>query len=161
MKRIYLLFAIIVLTTPTVKAQTALEFSNKMADITDSLYAKGSAWGTAFSTARQTGNYTTLKPIREGMQEFIDKYILLVQKMKDVNNSKELRMAMIDLLKIEKQLTDSFRPFEAFNASTPAEKVQAELDTLTSKAKVEASYMDKANTAQAKYAAENNFKIED
>jgi len=160
MKRIYLLFAIIVLTTPTVKAQTAIQFSDKLADITDSLYAKGSAWGSAFNVARKTGNYTTLKPIREGMQEFIDKNILLVQKMKDVNNSKEMRMAMIDLLKIERQLTDSFQPFEAFNASTPAEKVKTELDALTSKAKEEASYMEKVKTAQAKYAAENNFEIE-
>lgn len=159
MKRIHMLVSFMILSASILKAQTPLEFNNTLTAITDSLYRKGQAWGNSFNTAHQNGNYAILKPITKDMIAFIDKNIVFVQKMKDVNNSKPLRLAVIDFLNYEKQLVEVFKTFEAFDAATPKEKVQDALNIVRQKAKDEGTSIQKLQAVQEKYAAENGFKI--
>ena len=160
MKRISCLLVVLLFAVATTKAQTPLRLNDDLTGITDSLYAYGQKWGTQFSKAYTDGNYSGLKTIAADMAAFISKKISFVQNMKDVNNSKPLRVAMLDFLAFEKQMTvDGFSPFESFNSSTTKEKIQAALDALTEKSKAEETILKKLAAAQEVYAKENGFKI--
>jgi hypothetical protein len=161
MKSIYSLVVVMLLAVTAIKAQTPLQFNDDLASITDSLYAKGQKWGLKFNEAYTSGNYSVLKPLADGMLAYINLKITYVQNKEDVRNSKPLRMAMLDLLAFEKRMvSEGFRAFEAFDASTAKEKVKTALAGLTDKSKEEDAYLKKVAAAQEAYAAENGFKIE-
>ena len=164
MKRTYFLLLAFMLAMTVVKAQNnqaAIQMNDKMALVTDSLYSGGQRWGNEFNKCFTSGNYSTLKPLCDQLLIYIDTKKVEVEKMKDVNNSKPLRMALIELLVFEKRMiAEGFRPFEVFDASTSKEKVQAALDNLKEKSKDEDVYVQKVATAQKTYAGENGFKIE-
>ncbi|MDP4262562.1 MAG: hypothetical protein Q8941_08530 [Bacteroidota bacterium] len=161
MKRSYLLLIVTLLTVSAIKAQTPVQLNDDLAGITDSLFSKGQKWGLTFTDAYKDGNYSPLKPLTAGMLIFINSKIAYVQNMKDIKNSKPLRMAMLDLLAFEKQMiSEDFRAFELFDSTTTKEKLQAALDQLTEKSKEEDAYVRKVAAAQQVYAAENGFTIE-
>ena len=139
---------------------TAIELNDHLADITDSLFAHGQRWGKQFNTAYQNGDYASLKPYSKNLENFVDDRIKEVQSMKDIGNSKELRMAMLDFLKFEKRMiTEAFRPFEKLSADASEAEVQAQLDVTTKLSELEQAELVKVGDAQEKYGAANDFSI--
>ena len=160
MKRTYFLLLFILAAVTAAKAQTAIQMNDKLASITDSLYSGGQRWGAQFNKSFASGNYTPLKPITDELLGYINVKTAEVQKMKDVKNSKPLRVVMLEFLVFEKKMiSEGFRPFEVFDATTTKEKVQAALDNLTQKSNDENTYLKKVAAAQETYAKENGFKI--
>jgi len=161
MKRIYLLLVVMLLAISLTKAQTTpLQLNDDLASISDSLFAKGQNWGVTFNEAYKSGNYILLKPVSGNMLSFINRKTTYVQNMKDIKNSKPLRMAMLDLLAFEKKMViEAFMPFELFTTTTPADKVQAALDSLKEKAVPENEIIKKLITEQEIYGAANGFKV--
>jgi len=118
--------------------KTPLQFNDDLVSITHSLFAKGQEWGRTFNEAYKSGNYTTLKPVREGLQKFVDEKLQYLHKLKDVNNSKPLRLALIDFLNYEKKLAkEAFMPFEALTSNSSKEEVQALAKNLRELAQLE------------------------
>ena len=143
------------------KAQTTpLQFNDKIAYITDSLFKKGQQWGTKFNEAYQAKNFASLKPTREAMERYITAKITEVQNMKDVKNSKNLRMAMVSFLKFEKDMiTRSFIPVESLKSTATENEVKAALDKMTEFSTQEAGELKKVSDAQEAYAKANGFTI--
>ena len=145
----------------TVKAQTPLELNDKLSSITDSLYARGQQWGTQFNDAYKAKDFKLLIPYRQALSAYVDKSIARVKVMKDVKNSKPLRMAMIGFLEFEKQMiTDGFIPVEKLSPSASDEDMKAALAKLTALSSKENGELQKVAAAQEAYARENGFQIE-
>src|SRR5262245_5031311 len=88
----------------TPSSKQAIAFSDGMSDITDSLYQLGSSWGDKFSKVRDEKKFSELVPYRIRVEKFIDKKIVDLRSMKDVGNSKDLRLGMIEFLQFEKEM---------------------------------------------------------
>lgn len=156
-----LFFISISFITKAQQPTTALELNDAMADITDSLYQAGSEWGKAFGDAYKTGRYDLIKPYRVRLENFINQKLEYVVTMKDINNSKSLRLAVIEFLSYEKRLLqEAFLPFERLKSSVTKEEVQKLIDNLTTLAAKEKDMLAKVSEAQELYGAENGFAIE-
>ena len=159
-----LLIAAVLLSSFHIYAQTELtpiEFNDQLTSITDSLYARGKDWGNHFNEANQTKDFKSLRPYREDMVRFINSSISRITSMKDVNNSKPLRMAMIGFLRFELTMaTNAFQPLERFNASSSKANVTKAIKHISDLAKGENAQLAKVAAAQEQYAKENNFRIE-
>lgn len=141
--------------------KTALELNNQLASITDSLYAKGQAWGNKFVSAMDTKDFSTLTPYRMQMQQYIDKKLADVRKIKDINGSENLRTVMIDFLNYEKTMIDKgFVPVEKLGATTTEDDIKKVMENLTNASKDEAEFLRKVSDAQDTYAKKNGFTIE-
>lgn len=140
---------------------TPLSLNDAVADVTDSLYLKGAEWGKAFNEAYKSGQYSLLTPHRERLGKFINEKMEYVLTMKDINNSKPLRLAMIEFLSYEKQLlTEGFLPFESLKPGVSQEEVKKWHTNLSTLSKKEQAMLAKVSEAQERYAAENGFTIE-
>jgi hypothetical protein len=145
----------------TYAQKTPIEFNDKIADVTDSLNTYGREWGSNFNAAYQGKDWNILKPGRIKLEKFITKATAQLQSMKDVKNSKPLRMAMISFLSYESRMTkEALLMFEAFNASSSDESIKAAIDKLQQFANNENEELQKVAAAQTKYASENGFSIE-
>lgn len=143
------------------KPATPLELNNYMADITDSLYARGTEWGGILNECFQSKNYTPLNTSTQKMLNFVSRKKVDVKMLKDINNSKPLRDAMLEFLDFEtKMINDYFKPFGKFNDKTPQSDFDAALKNLTSASQEETSFLDKVRTEQNKYAQDNGFTID-
>ena len=65
-------------------SQTPIEFNNKLARITDSLFKKGRAWGAKFSEVHASREYSKLTPYRLEMEDFLSKNISELKTLKVV-----------------------------------------------------------------------------
>jgi hypothetical protein len=140
---------------------TPIQFNDKLTDITEDLYARGQGWGKEFNKALESKDFASLRNYRLSMTNFIDESIAKVKVMSDVNNSKPLRMAMIDFLQYEKKMAvQAFQPFERFDASTSTDLIKKALEKLNELSKGEGAELDKVAKAQEQYAKENGFRIQ-
>lgn len=159
-----LLLAALLLTSLPLYAQKALtpiELNDKLTEITIGANTRGQEWGKAFSDAYQRKDYSALPPLRESIVRFVNTNIDMVTNMKDVNNSKPLRMAMLSFLRFERRLaTESLQPFEKLTASSTPDEVKAVYDAFKKQADGEHAELEKIVAAQEAYAKENNFRIE-
>jgi hypothetical protein len=161
MKRYLLGILLLLAATASTFAQTAIEFNDKLTTVTDELYKYGGEWGTAFQAAFKTKNFTTLTPMRKKLEAFTASKLASITAMKDVENSKPLRMAFIGFLKYEQSLIgQAFVPFEKFNSSSSDNDIKAAIDKLTKLSQSEQSELEKVVKAQEQYAKENGFTIE-
>lgn len=144
-----------------VNAQTALQFNDKLAAITDSLYAKGQGWGVKFNEVKATKEFSKLTPYRMNLERFVDVKIAEVKKMKDVSGSQNLRQAILSFLVMEKTMIQKgFSPMEKLNSSSSDDDIQKALDNLIKESENEGLELSKVNKAQDEYASRNGFKIE-
>lgn len=156
----HILLILLLLTTGTTFAQTPIDINNKLAAIPGELSAKGKKWGTVFNEAYKTHTWSKLKPAREDMQQYINTTLTNVQNMKDVKNSKPLRMAVISFLQYEqKMVTNGFLPFEAFNSETEPYEIKKAFDNLKTVSEVESAMLERVADAAAVYAKENGFEL--
>jgi hypothetical protein len=155
---------VLVVVSLKVNAQepgTPLEMNNYLANITDSLYARGTEWGGILSESVQSKNYTTLDASTKKMLEFISRKKTDIKKLKDINNSKPLRDAMLEFLNFEtRMVNDYFKPFGKFTDKTPQADFDAALKNLTAASGEETAFLDKVRTQQNKYAEDNGFTID-
>lgn len=143
------------------KTLTPIEFSDRMSDITDSLYKKGSAWGSQFNKANEQHDFASLKPYREAVQKFLNSSLKSLRTMPDVKNSTALRLSMIEFLEFEsKMVIEGFMPVEKIKANASDEEVQSVYKRLTNLADQESLELKKVATEQNAYAKANGFRIE-
>ncbi|MBL7765887.1 MAG: hypothetical protein JNJ58_07335 [Chitinophagaceae bacterium] len=157
------LLCLSMLLSVSVKAQSLspIQFSDHLTAIVDSLYASGKQWGTSFNEAYKTKDYASLTPYRANMEKYILACIVELKAMKDVKNSRDLRMAVLDLLYIEQKLVvHGLKPLEAFNSQSSAEEVKAAMDKISKDVEVESREIQKVSAAQIAYAKANGFRIE-
>lgn len=141
---------------------TPVEFNDRLASITDTLYSIGKEWGTALTTYSTTGKFSELTPYRKKMEQYLDRQITYVKSMQDVSNSKDLRMGMITFLQYEKgMVTGAFTGFEKLTDKSTQEQLNAALEKLTDASKNEDAELKKFVDLQRAYAKANDFVIED
>lgn len=144
---------------PSADNTKAIEFNDRIVDLTDSLYSMGQEWGRAFNDAGQSGKYEALAPARQRMESFIDRQIIRVPALQEVSGSADLQKAMVSFLQFEKDLVRVFKPFENFSASTPSEDMGTALQDLKDYAAREEGALAALQAAQDAYAAKNGFTI--
>src|SRR5688572_21711046 len=138
-----------------------IDFSNYIADCTDTLYSTGKRWGSRINVAMQTKKFDTLTTARIEGELYVQKKIKEFKAMKDFKGSGPLRLAYINLLEFEaKLMRDAFIPFESFNASTSDKAMQDAIKNLTTIAAMEEKELEKVRAAQLEYAKLNGFTIE-
>lgn len=162
--RLFVLFAF--LTAGSVagaqKITTAIQLNDHLAAITDSLFIGGKEWGAAFAKANENSTYSTIATHRIRLERFIEKKRIEVVTMKDINGSEKLRLAMLDFLSFEaKMIRQTFKPFEKFTSTTPAEDIQKAIASLQNISAEEEAYLDEVRTAQIEYGKKNGFTIEE
>ena len=141
-------------------SQTPIEFNNKLADITDSLFKKGQAWGTKFSQVHASREYSKLAPFRQDMEVFLGNKIKELKTMADVKDSKEFREGMIEFLLFEmKMATDIFKPFEKLDSNSSITDINAVIENLKKAAATENSKLQNYIQLQKEYALNNGFTI--
>lgn len=142
---------------------TPLEYNDYLSYITDSLYSKGSRWGTKFTQIRD-GNkdYSRLKPLRKDITEYIILKKEEVRKTAPVGkNGDAMKQAMLTFMEFELDMIETgFMPLENLDQSSSDKDVDAIINNLVEKANKEDSYLDKVHTAQKEFADTNGFKIE-
>jgi hypothetical protein len=142
---------------------TPIDYNDQMADITDSLYRLGQAWGGVFNEAyKGDKNFTKLTPVRKNMVEFIDLTTAKLKREPLVGKGGEgLRTAVIDFLKFEKDMIDiAFIDIEKLSSSSSQAEIEAALKKLTDQAEKEGDVLKKVNAAQEDYGRKNGFAIE-
>lgn len=140
----------------------ALEFNDYCADITDSLYTYGIAWGEAFGGAYESYNFAKLTPYSNKISAFIEKSQKELIKRKVNPDMDDLKVAVLDFLAFEKaMIKDAFKPFEKFNDKTSDETIKAQIDLLSEKAALEEKALKAVNEQQEKLARLYNFTIEE
>lgn len=143
------------------KTLTAIEFSDYMSDITDSLYARGAAWGGQFNEARSSKDFSSLKPYRMAVDEFITRSLKSLRSMPDVKNSAALRKSMISFLEFEhKMVVEGFTPIEKLQPASSDAEVANILSGLQKLAENESVELKKVAIEQEAYAKANGFTIE-
>lgn len=142
---------------------TPIEYNDKLASITDSLYEMGTKWGTLFQEISSSDkNYSRLAPTREAMNKFTARKITEVQKEKAVGTGGEgLKSAMISFLTFEKNMINkAFMPLEKLSASSTQEEVDAAIKELTDEADKEGEVLKLVAAAQEAFAKQNGFEME-
>lgn len=144
------------------KAKTALELNDQLASITDSLYARGQEWGSQFNTIMNgSKDFKSLAKYRMDIEKFIDRKLVEVRGMKDINGSANLREAMISFLQFEKHMIQvGFSPAEKLPSNATEAQIQEVITKLTEESKNEGAVLDKVRTEQEAYAKKNGFNIE-
>jgi len=163
MKRnILLLFIMGILAKPmySTAQMTPVEFNDHIFSISDSLSTMAHEWSGLLGMAVKTKDFALLRPNREALEEYINTCIIEMTNMKEVSNSKDLRMAMLGFLRFEKDLvTKGFSPIDKLPASTTNEEAQMEFKKITDMAKGESVELEKVRLAQEAYASSNHFNI--
>ncbi|MGN6566817.1 MAG: hypothetical protein ACTHJ0_02630 [Flavipsychrobacter sp.] len=138
----------------------ALAFNNEMAQISDSLFAKGKAAGYKYGMAIKTHDFSSIGSPSTELLAYIDKQQEKLKKIHDVAGSENLHQAMADLLAEDKNMVETaFVPLEKLNANSTDAEMQTAVMNLLAQAKLEAPYLQKLREAQKEYADRNGFQI--
>lgn len=165
--RLFTLLALLLLGTGTLSAQkskitTPLELNNYYADVTDSLYKMGAAWGDLFNKSYNAKDFSPLIQQHKIMIAFVERKQREVMAQKDFAGSENLRLALLDFLSYEKRLmTEGFVPFEKLKADATEEQIKACITRLEDLAKSESAELSKVQEAQMEFADKNGFTIEE
>ncbi len=139
----------------------ALAFNNYCANLTDSLYSYGTAWGQAFGSAYESNNFAQLTKHSDKIFSFIEKSQKELIKRKVNPDMEDLKVAVLDFLAFEKSMIqEAFKPFEKFNNETSDETIKAQLELLTSKTAMEEKTLNEVRSEQQKMARLYNFTID-
>lgn len=143
-----------------IKGKSALEFNDKLASCSDSLFTKGKRMGSEIGNAMKTHDFTAVTAMTNDLKQYIDKQLIEIEKLENVGGSDRLKEAMLQFLHFEKDLVgQAVMPFTKMNSSTPPEEIQTAVTTLMAKSSEENKYLEKVKTAQREYAQKNGFVI--
>jgi len=144
-----------------VAVMTPIQFNDQLTGITDGLFSRGQEWGRRFNEAYKSKDFSSLRPYRESLEQFVTVNIAKVLAMKDVNNSKDLRMAIVGFLQFEKKMVNqAFTPLEKLSPSATAAEINLKLKELKEFSALENAELQKVNIAQETYAKSNGFRVE-
>ncbi len=142
---------------------TPIDYNDKLAAITDSLYNMGVAWGTEFQSITSSDkDYTKLAPHRKKIVAFTTRKIEEVRKGPVAGKGAEnLKAAMLQFLVFEKQMIETaFTPLEKLNSSSSETEMNDAIKKLTAESEKEAEELKKVNVAQEKFGEMNGFSLE-
>ena len=122
---------------------------------------KAQAFGVSFGKAILTKDYSSLKPERMEMAQWIDRKIDTISKMTDAGGSEAFRKCELEYLEMEKKImNEHFGRFETFTEKTTPDELQKAVNSLKEKAVDEKSQQDKLHMLQTAFAAKNQFKLD-
>jgi hypothetical protein len=142
---------------------TPIAYNDQMADITDSLYKMGQAWGLKFSEVfKGSRNFGELTPYRKNLTVFINRKTELVKKQALVGKGAEgLKSAMLGFLNFENKMVDGvFVDLEKLSSTSTQENIDVAIKQLTAEAEKENEVLKLVNAAQEAYGEQNGFAIE-
>lgn len=106
------------------RQEKAMKLTGKITAINDSLYRFGKIWLDEFKIAVNSKNFSELQPLRQNLEQFIDRNIVFIDNMDDVGNSEPIRKAELDILQFEKTtVLPKFLVFETFDTTTTDEQI--------------------------------------
>jgi len=143
-------------------AQTPAEFNKNLSARADSFFRLGAIWGNKLEDITNgSKRYDELKPYRLKAIEYLDAQVSELGTLRDVKDSKALRMALIDFLKFEKGLINSaFMQIEKLAPYSTSKEVEDAFAHLEQESQKEEPYLMKLTQAQDTYAKNNGFKVE-
>jgi hypothetical protein len=142
---------------------TPVEYNDQMADITDSLFTMGKAWGTKFNDIYNGDkDYAKLGPVRKNLTAYIVRTADRIKKQPTVGKGGEgLKSAVISFLNFEHKMIESaFIKIEQLTPSSTQAEIEAAYNHLTAEASKEEEVLKLVNAAQEAYGAQNDFAIE-
>jgi len=144
-------------------AQTPVAFNADLSSRADSFFRLGAIWGSKLEDiSHASRNYEELKPYRLRATDYIDLQVNELTLLKDVKDSKNMRLALIEFLKFEKTLINSsFMQIEKLPAKATEQQMQLAFGSLEEASAKEEPYLMKLIQAQEAYAANNGFKVAD
>ncbi len=143
------------------KFESARDLSDFYASVMDSLYAAGAEWGTQVGKSMETMNFNAVIPIRKKMESFIDKKLSELAKIKDQFGCEDLRLTTMDILGLEKMLTqEAFIPAEKLTKTSTEADIEKLINGLKAAEKKEEAAMVRIKEAQKDCAAKNGFTID-
>ena len=140
-----------------------IDYNDKLAAITDSLYTMGVEWATEFQNIAGTHkDYSKLAIHRKKIAVFTSRKMEEVRRGPTIGKgAEELKNAMLGFLAFEKSMIDNaFAPLEKLNSTSTEAEVGEAIKKLSEEAKKEAEALKKVNTAQEKYGELNGFTLE-
>jgi hypothetical protein len=162
MKKIILSLLVIVAFGCNTNQQKALDFNNKIAGYSKELGKRGEALTPILRKAIETKNFTACTPIIKDLENYIKLKTIELEGLQDINGSENLKAAMRDFMRFEKELADeALFPFTKFDSTTSADEIQNAISRLVTKSEQENTYLQKVRKEQRAYAAKNGFRIED
>jgi|GEM_PF-693814 len=142
---------------------TPLDYNDRLAEVTDSLYHLGIEWGSAFRKI-YTGDkdFSRLSAQRKQLQAFVSRKITEVRALPAIGKGAAvLKEAMIEFLFFENRMIETaFFPMERFTGNSSGSEIEAAVKLLQSEADKEGKELTKVHTAQKYYAAQNDFELE-
>lgn len=156
------------LALPVLMSSCSLFNQHKAVEINDAIVRanvefeqKAKAFGVSFGKAIMAKNYSSLKPERVALAQWVDAKIDTFSKMTDVGGSEEFRKCELEYLQMEKKaMNESFGRFEAFTENTAPEEIQKAVTALTEMASDEQKQLNKLHTLQVAFAEKNHFKLD-
>lgn len=165
MKKFSFLLALLFIFTQSCqpsKQKAALDFSNKLSEISKANQTKWKKIGGEIANIAQSHDYAHLTILYNDITSFLDKKITELNSMKDVSGSEDLKNAMIEFLKFDREFAhESLKPYTLMKPETPDEELQAATSALVKAAEREEPYLSKLQATQRAYAKRNGFKLDE
>lgn len=143
---------------------TAIDYNDKLAAITDSLYNMGVAWGTEFQEIYSADkDFTRLGMHRKKILAFTTRKIAEVRNGPTAGKgAADLKNSMLQFLTFEKEMIEkAFVPMEQLNGNSSQTEIDEAIKNLTAEAAKEEAMLKAVNEAQEKFGALNNFSLEE
>lgn len=164
MKKILIPFAllVIIMQSCSMGQKKALDYNNKIANITLANQDRWKELGQEISAAEQSHDYTKLSKITTDLISFLDQKIAEVNGLEVPPGGEDLKSAAIEFLKFDKTIAeDKAKPFTQMNEQTTPEEFQATTKELFDQASQEEPYNAKMLEAQRAFAKKNNLKLQE
>ena len=145
----------------TAFGQTPVEFNKNLSARADSFFKLGAIWGGKLEEiSARSKHFEELKPLRLKAVDYIDVQVAELTAIKDIKDSKELRLALVDFLKFEKTLINTlFIKIEKLPSYATEKEMQDAFGSLEEASAKEEPYLTRLTQAQEAYAQNNGFKV--
>ena len=139
----------------------ALQYNNKIANITLANQDKWKELGQEINVAEQSHDYSKLSKITNDLISFLDQKITEVDAMETPDGGENLKKATIEFLKFDRSIAEeNAKPYTQMNEQTTPEEFQTVTRELFAQAEKEEPYNAKMLEAQQAFAKKNNLKLE-
>lgn len=145
------------------KKMTPLQYNDKLAAVTDSLYNLGLEWGNQFQQIDAGDkNYGQLDAARKRIAGFTTRKIAEIKREPAVGaGGDKLKAAMLEFLAFEQRMIESaFQPMEKLHSNSSPAETESALKKLTGFAEQEGEALKKVNAAQEAYGKQHGFELE-
>ena len=165
MKKILFAFALLFIIAQSCQSpgqKNALDYNNKIANVTLANQGKWKELGQEINVAEQSHDYSKLARMTNDLITFLDQKIAEVDAMKTPEGGEDLKNATLDFLKFDKSIAeDKAKPYTQMNEQTTPEEFQTTTQALFAQANLEEPYHTKMLEAQRAFAKKNNLKLQE